>query len=81
MADGTYSWRVLKEQDIPNALEEVAMKLSTMPAVLELSNTTETSEQVAEHWVWSKHYARAWREAFVRARGGVERKAIAQKIA
>jgi hypothetical protein len=48
MADGTYSWHVLKEQDVPNALEEVAMKLSTMLAVLELANTRETSEQVAE---------------------------------
>jgi hypothetical protein len=36
MADEMYSWRVLKEQDVPNALEEVAMKLSTMPAVLEV---------------------------------------------
>jgi hypothetical protein len=44
MTDGTYSWRVLNEHDIPNVLEEVAMKLSTMPAVLELSSTTETSE-------------------------------------
>jgi hypothetical protein len=70
MADGTYSWRVLKEQDVPNALEEVVMKLSTMPAVLELANTTETSEQVAERWVRLKHYARDWKEAFVRVREG-----------
>jgi hypothetical protein len=46
------------------------MKLPMMPAVLELANTTETSEQVAERWVQSKHYARDWKEAFVRAREG-----------
>ena len=70
LSDGTYSWRVLKDNDVPNVLEEVAVKLSATPVVLELSNEAETSDQVAERWVRSKHYSRDWKEAFVRAREG-----------